>query len=565
MSTIEEFEDLFGLNPDVPFNASSIEDISAQMNISLEKSISKVDQKYDAYTTDLVKILNENNNNELTQRINKLLESVYYARMINIGYARICELINEHESENTDISLFRFKAIDQEKNSKFQNFILFILNQMYMKKYVRYHDSVYKSITNDDGYDTKAYKKIGFIKDVIYGLVSKETNYDQFLNMLCRGNAVKDATDFLTNCVDSQFPQLKKDRHLFSFKNGIYNAYYDIFTPYANCGSSNTSAKYFDLNFNVYSDWTEIPTPVFDTIFKYQDISDEVMKWVYALTGRLLYEIDEKDGWQVILFIQGQAGTGKSTYTLDVCRQFYDDEDVGIMSNNIQAKFGLNDIVDNIIYVAPEIKRDFGIDQGEFQSIVSGDKVTINVKCKNSRFVDWKIPGVMAGNEAPDFIDNAGSIQRRIVPVKFNKKVKCGDLLLGKKLRNEIPNIMQKCNKAYLELSNLYGRECIWDVLPEYFKHTQQELAKSTNPLIHFLLSGIFEFDETKVVPEKLFIIRFNEHCSSNNYRKPRFNPDFYLGPFYQYNINVIHNKRISYRGDPEEPGTFFKGLDFID
>ena len=36
------------------------------------------------------------------------------------------------------------------------------------------------------------------------------------------------------------------------------------------------------------------------------------------------------DGWQVIFFVQGQAGTGKSTYVINVCKQFYDEEDVGV-------------------------------------------------------------------------------------------------------------------------------------------------------------------------------------------------------------------------------------------
>ena len=265
---------------------------------------------------------------------------------------------------------------------------------------------------------------------------------------------------------------------------------------------------------------------------------------------RLIYEIDDKDGWQIVFFIQGQAGTGKSTYVLNVCKQFYEDEDVGIMSNNIQRQFGLSDLVDKMIYIAPEIKRDFSMEQGEFQSIVSGDKVTINIKFKQSRFETWKIPGVLAGNESPDFIDNSGSIQRRIVSIKFTEKVKEGDLMLGKKLRDELPNILQKCNKIYLEKSLKHGRSNIWTVLPKYFENTRDLLAQATNPLIHFLCSGKLEFGKDLYIPEKTFVQLFNTHCNDNNYSRHRFNPDFYMGPFYQKNITVQLASRKKYPKD---------------
>jgi phage/plasmid-associated DNA primase len=247
-----------------------------------------------------------------------------------------------------------------------------------------------------------------------------------------------------------------------------------------------------------------------------------------------------------------------------VCKQFYEEEDVGIMSNNIQRQFGLSDLVDKMIYIAPEIKRDFSMEQGEFQSIVSGDKVTVNIKFKQSRFETWKIPGVLAGNESPDFIDNSGSIQRRIVSVKFANKVREGDLMLGKKLKNEIPNIIQKCNKIYLEKSLKHGRHNIWTVLPTYFQDTRDLLAQATNPLIHFLCSGKLDFAKELYIPEKTFVQLFNAHCVDNNYTRHRFNPDFYMGPFYQKNITVQLASRKKY---PIENGrnvteNFFIGVD---
>jgi phage/plasmid-associated DNA primase len=472
--------------------------------------------------------------------------------------------LNNDYRDNCDASLFRFSTINDSNNNHFQNFLLFILDSFYEQNYGRYNGYIYQMTFTDNLLPTYSWKRIDSISNVIYSLIKKEVNYDQFLNATNRGDSVKQAAEFLRNCEDSQFREIKKDRHVFSFRNGIYFAKTDTFMSYnSNTIPPNTvSAKYFDQHFDFQNcDPDHIKTPYFDSIFNHQDISGDILKWVYVFTGRLIYEIDELDGWQVIFFVQGQAGTGKSTYIMNVCKQLYDEEDVGVMSNNIQSKFGLSDLVDKLLYVAPEIKRDFSIEQGEFQSIVSGDKVTINIKCKSSRFENWKIPGIMAGNESPDFVDNSGSIQRRMISIKFNNKVIEGDLLLGKKLQEEMGLLLQKCNKYYLDYASKYGRKNIWTILPQYFANTRAEIAESTNALIHFLSSGKVKLDPESYIPEKVFINIFNQHCLDNNYKRCRFNKDFYTGPFSQYDIKVHKNEKKIYMGKITTT-TFFYGVD---
>ena len=190
--------------------------------------------------------------------------------------------------------------------------------------------------------------------------------------------------------------------------------------------------------------------------------------------------------------------------------------------------------------------------------------ITINIKCKSSRFENWKIPGIMAGNESPDFVDNSGSIQRRMASIKFNQKVQDGDLMLGKKLKSEMGSILKKCNKYYLEYAEKYGRKNIWTVLPDYFANTRAEIARSTNALIHFLSSGKMLMDPDKYIPEKVFINLFNQHCMDNNYKKCRFNQDFYTGPFSQFNITVENGEKRKYLGKNVQ-GPFFVGLDIIE
>ena len=575
MERLEQYESQWGVSPENPHKVQDpkliVELAYSALGIQSSDPPEHVYDTFSEHISDIVDAKNEICSTfELEVRVNRLLEIAYYAQCVCVGLNRISEVLDHTRDfrDNADASLFRFRPVNNDNTSAYQRFLLYVLGEFYRRKYARYNGDVYKLITTTEGYNTHAWQRIGTISEIMYSLVRKETNYDQFLNVTQRGDCIRTASEFLNQCHDSQFPQLVKDRRVFSFSNGIYFAADDRFVEYgtedhASLQSSVVAAKHFPLAFEQCDTWQDIETPMFDSIFKHQHISDEVLAWVYIMTGRLIYEIDEKDGWQVIFFVQGQAGTGKSTYANSICKQLYDEEDVGIMSNNIQRTFGLSDIVDKLLYVAPEIKRDFNIEQGEFQSIVSGDKVTINIKCKGSRFENWKIPGVMAGNECPDFIDNAGSIQRRMVTLRFTQKVYKGDLNLGKKLKLEMPKILQKCNKAYLEAASAYGRDTIWGVLPKYFVSSQQELAKATNPLVHFLLSETVTLRKDAFVPEKIFKQAFNDHCRDNNYKPPRWNQDFCMGPFSQHGITLEKNTARSYQGTVVS-GSFLCGVDMF-
>ena len=575
MNKLIEFETTWGVNKDNPHKVSDVHKIlnyiNDIVNINTSSTITEIQSKYEEYISNLtsihheLKCSNKSTDYEIIIRVNRLLEMTYYAKTLSIGMCRVTELmdLNNDYRDNNDTNLFRFSALDHSKNNNFQNFLLFLLDHFYEHQYARYQNDIYKMIMTDSNLTTYAWKRVESITNVIYSTIKKEVNYDQFINATSSGNIVRQSAEFLSQCQDSQFPELVKNRRVFSFTNGIYFAKSDKFIEYndINIPKNTISSKYFDIPFdNRDEEWNDISTPYFDSIFHHQGINGDILKWVYIFTGRLIYEIDEMDGWQVIFFVQGQAGTGKSTYIMNVCKQLYDEEDVGVMSNNIQTKFGLADLVDKLLYVAPEIKRDFSIEQGEFQSIVSGDKVTINIKCKSSRFENWKIPGVMAGNESPDFIDNSGSIQRRMVSIKFNNRVHDGDLLLGSKIQSEMPHIIKKCNKVYLEYANKYGRSNIWTVLPTYFANTRAEIAKSTNSLIHYLSSDRIVLDADKYIPEKVFVQYFNQHCTDNNYKRSRFNPDFYSGPFSQFNIKIQHCKK-KYFGKTMD-STFFIGVD---
>ena len=78
---------------------------------------------------------------------------------------------------------------------------------------------------------------------------------------------------------------------------------------------------------------------------------------------------------------------------------------------------------------------------------------------------EWKVPGVLGGNEVPNWKDNSGSVLRRILPWNFGKQVQDADPQLDEKLHMELPIILLKCVRAYLDYSNKYRNKDIWNVV----------------------------------------------------------------------------------------------------
>lgn len=571
---------------------SDITDIYTNLNIPVTSSLEEVntlfdslnDQVYDIYHT----MMKEELIGSITPiqienkiKINKLFANLHYAKnTLNAFYhtSKICNT-NSDLNPSDDHTMFAFQNLDFDEMKPNQKLILYVMNYLKDQKYKRYNDFCYKMIQTNDGYDTFAWEKVDTIQNVIYKVLSKRSNMNMFLISTSTRDAHKFVTDFVSKMDDSSFPVLKKDRHIFSFKNGIYFAKFwdeikeswtDKFFLYGdtNIPSNITSCKFFDVELEnpFETDPFKIKTPLLDKILCYQNLPDDVITWNKVYLGRLLYENNELDNWQTIMFYLGQGGTGKSTINNDIAKQFYDPQDVAIMSNNIQKKFGLSDIYDKFLFIAPEIKKDWCIEQAEFQGIVSGDVININIKYKQSESKLWTTPGLLGGNENPDFIDNSGSVKRRIVITRFDKKVKRGDSMLGKKLQKELPSIIKQCNMLYQLHVDMVGNDIIWDHLPPYFKETQSRMADATNSMSNFLNSGTLVFHEDKYIPKDVFVEYYNKHCRDNNLKAFKTTTDFlnsYFESCDEYDL-VCKRDTLDYQGAKLNK-FFIIGVDIFD
>ena len=468
-----------------------------------------------------------------------------------------------------------------ENVSPYQKCLLYTLEETYKCGYRRYKGHCCEEIKTIEGYRTRAWNPIFPIDKFVYSIAQKDSSFTNWKNFTSKGSIFREVIDHVSKCKDQQFPEISKRRHVWSFKNGLFvgkewipdRGVYDCrFYPYessdfACLDPTIVSCKYFDQQFDDFSHlerWQDIPTPNFDKVLKYQKLEDEVCNWAYVMGGRLCYDIGELDSWQIIPFFKGIARSGKSTLITKVFKKFYESEDVGVLANNIEKKFGLSAIKDNFMFIAPEIKADLGLEQAEFQSIVSGEDVSIAVKNKTAVSIEWNVPGVLGGNEVPNWKDNSGSILRRILPWNFTKQVREADPQLDEKLNRELPIILLKCVRGYLDYSNKYRDRDIWNVVPKYFEIIKKQVAMVASTLTNFLESTSIKFGDELCVPQTIFVQMFNQHCSANNLGKPKFNQDFYIGPFSSRDIEV-REEIVKYKGRtyPKQPVIF--GLDVIE
>ena len=534
------------------------------------------------------------NENDYQLRWDKIFEKFYYSEKFlkNIYLLNRIKLENYDYSMNEDPSyLYKFVPIDYEKNSSYHNLLLYIIEELNNSDLARYNDTLYKKIRTKEGYETYAWEPEQKIKKWIMEKCSRKVKFDQWKNMNS-GQNIKQTVDYLMECPPDELPVLEKDRHIFSFKNGLYITKINKGTetepiwgtlflrygkeaqesPYLNTQS--VSSKYFNEDFNDFpelneSEWFNIikHCPNFKKILDYQEFPDEVQKMLCVFMGKCAFDIGEIENWQAIMYLLGMAGAGKSTVLTKILQKWYEEEDVGIIPNNIEKQYGLKPHINKKMVLAPEMQGDCKLEQTDWQLIVEGGKNSFAEKYKNAESEYWKVPMAMAGNSLIKYNNQGDQTSRRTVVFNFWKKVMDSDTLLEKKLEKEIPIIMKLCITAYLHTVNTNAGKGIWKILPPYFHEQKDEMEQTTNGLKNFLKSGKVVLDEDKYIPEKIFKQAFNDHCRENNIPKQSWNADYYANTFSVLKIHVKKNLRRKYPPIYGENvyGTYFLGVDLVD
>ena len=557
--------------PDPDADLSSIVDVfqiygiedSSKMNPSTITSIYHSDMGACNRAANELKDGYEEEYNKIESMIKNLLQKIHYQHETIMSFMKGNNISAAFPALSQYHALTAYKTRDIEEYTPAMKLFIFILGKLQSSNLRRV-----KSIQNPsnadiyqmkivDNHPTNSWVLQSNLQTFMMNNCNKETNHEMWM---ANFNWMEKSRDRISIDSNHEFPDLIPTRRVWSFRKGVYNATDDTYHRYdapTRELDEFVACKYFDMDFQecYFKDasigskktYDDIKTPSLDQIFKFQQWDDEMIKWMFVFIGRMFYDVNERDTWQVIPFLKGVAGTGKSSI-INVILNIFDPKDVGILSNNVEEQFGLSPIADKLNFVAPEVKKDFSINQATFQSMVTGENVSLAVKNGAPINMIWTIPGMLAGNEAPGWEDKSGSIARRVTVLDFPYATTDADRdpTLGGRIKKEIPAIIRKSSLAYDWATSAYGDSDIWSVLPQRMCESKEKLQYSTNLLYAFLKSANVEIEGTKYSLESQFITSLREFATNKfpSSSKFTFTEDFYSMLFSQYKITVVQETR---------------------
>ncbi len=463
-----------------------------------------------------------------------------------------------------EVKLFRFSFPDYALNNEYQNLVLYLLYLCLKRGYRKFEGSCYEQIYSG-AYPTHSWKEVCSIRDFVYSAIIKELCYEQWKNMTHSRDNISQAARYLTECRDVEFPTLEFDRHYISFKNGVFLTSDCSFHSYRGNTLSHTvvSANFIDMDFDAddycKQDYWKLPTPEFESILDHQEFGQDVKYWMYVFLGRLMFAVNEKDQWQVMPFFLGRAGTGKSLLA-KIVSLFFHARFIGILSTNSEKKFGISALIGKMIWVCYEVRNNFGLDQSEFQSMVSGESMSLARKYLGPLHMLFGVPGLACGNEVFGYCDTGQSVARRTVCFLFSKFVNEKDPGLFEKVKLECPKILFKAICAYLDAAETFRSKDIWSVLPQYFQDTRVHMSTNVNSLIGFLTCGdVVVIKEEYKMPWNEFCVAYYEWVKNNGLKKVQMKEDQYSPIFAQLGLKK-ETLEVDVRGQVVG-GTFAVGV----
>jgi hypothetical protein len=312
---------------------------------------------------------------------------------------------------------------------------------------------------------------------------------------------------YLTNYDPSDFRDIEWDMDLFSFEDGVFLRSEERFVP-----NAEIVAATFDTNRVAR---VHIPrpfqdggrgTPLIDKVLSDQ-FSPAVVEAFTVLVGRLFYNIGERDNWQVIPWVVGLSGTGKSLI-MDVVTALFAKGAVGVLTSNQEQVFGLADKHDKQVLIGRDLPRHMSsvLAQELFQSMVSGEDVCVPHKNQTARVVRWATPMIFCSNHTPDYVDNAGQVARRLAMFHTKRVVAVPDTGLFDRIRRtELPAFLAKALRAYHTAVEAHAGQAFLQWCPAELRVSQCRSGKETSLVAHTTPIDVHIQQDTSSASERRF------------------------------------------------------------
>lgn len=236
-----------------------------------------------------------------------------------------------------------------------------------------------------------------------------------------------------------------------------------------------------------------VRTPNVDKLFADQAIPIPAVILFYVFVGRYMYEVGEYDKWQMALFIEGIAGTGKSTVGTIISNMF-DKDNIASLGNSARKDFFGSNILGKYIAMGMDIDDNWSIDQATLQSFISGERCMVEKKHHDPLNIERMITHlILFGNKFPNFSCNGNAIPRRFLHILFKIGISTNITGFEFRLLAETPAFILKSMLLYKWALTYFGVENLYKhpFLPHYYKVGMKGIKSQLSPLYRFIMSGI--------------------------------------------------------------------------
>lgn len=518
---------------------------------------------------------------ELQKQFNEMWELLKTASMCLLFETRLANLrdANRSDASHGPIDLFAFKPINYSDLTPTQSCILYCLGLLGASKYRKEGDMVCAEIITPEGYHTKVFPPLMTIESWVLKVCDKNDKFDQWSNVTTK-STLSDVVKYLTKCEDSEFSRVESQRYVSSWRDGLWFSWpKPAFVPYSAgpLPTEVTSCVYHDMPFDhtdIKGDFMNIEHPI-KTILTSQGYNAYEQSFVFAMAGRLVVEPGLMDEWEVVMMLWGGAGGGKSTF-VDAVSLFFRPEDVQALSNTIEKNFGLQAAVGKKLLVAPDIKKKFGLDSGDLQTMTSLERMAVNIKYGSAVTFKWNIGAIFAGNEFPEnWRDKLGSLARRLMLIPFPVFIgKKRDNKLKKAVPQKVAQFYRLCVLAYHWWTSRinpvtgcrFGDEDIWLNCPKKMRDAQQVIRQEGNPLEEFINAPeVVTSTEARYCQFGYFVTRYKEYSKYWEKRGPSMSMDDIKQHLKSRGFRVdFMSKKWPFDAASETMDTFISGLELL-
>jgi hypothetical protein len=321
--------------------------------------------------------------------------------------------------------------------------------------------------------------------------------YEDYINQTLEGDAVfnsnpkrfKEAMEYMKHYRVKQMPEHKPDRELLSFRNGVLSMPEVLFTGNADIVvghplHAKVARHHIDMEYTGGTD-----TPLLDAVLDAQ-FDRDVAQLLCALMGRLLFPVGKLDNWQVMPYLVGVGGTGKSLI-LAIVQNLFAIGTVGNLAAKREDVFGMANLADKDIVIGRDMPRALSavLSQELMQCMTAGEHMEVPRKGTTALNIQWTAPVIMASNHMPDYKNTGGNVSRRLVPFNHANPVSApNETLLDDILATELPSVVARILTAYKDArASAKAAGGFWKSVPPKVREWQGAMSAATNKLHQFL------------------------------------------------------------------------------